>query len=160
MGEAKNELEGVRLVQSEGEHEGSQQSSMLELSSGEAGSEPVSLAYWLEGASDLSQISGYPVIKNLGHLNEFQPFATSSQGERVVLYTVFPALQALGRLIPCRDYFSVMSATNLRGEKCYNPVRLSMFVVPDERERQVRYGIIPPIRQPPEWVFSRLPKPA
>lgn len=156
MGEARNDIEGEGLSQLAKEHAGLFASSIVDLPATEAGPQPVSLAYWLEDDVKLSQISGDTARKKLGHLNELQPFATSSKGERVALYTIFPLLSTLGRLMPCWDYYSVMNTTNLRDEKCYNPVRLSVFIVPDERGFERELLVVAEVRREREFLKRRL----
>jgi hypothetical protein len=156
MGEAKNELDGGAELASACEYEESGESCTAGGSSVVSSLQPISLAYWIEGGMDLSPISGHMAKQNLGHLDSLQPFATSSKGEKVALYTVFPLLSALGRLMPCCDYYSVMSTTNLRDEKCYNPVRLLMFIVPDESGLERQLLVVAEVRQEREFLKRRL----
>jgi hypothetical protein len=156
MAEAKNELRGqvaraaADTVEESGEH------FRIDHSAAEMGSQPISLAYWIEGGADLAPISGHTAKKSLGHLSELQPFATSTTGERVALYTIFPSLQALGRLMPGHDYYSIMSTTNARAEKCYNPVRLLMFIVPDDSGVERQLLVVAEVRREREFLIRRL----
>jgi len=156
MGEAKNEIKRGELSQFAENHAAGITGSLVDLPAAEAGPQPVSLAYWLEGHVNLSQISSPGEKKRLGHLNDLQPSATSFKGEKVALDTIFPMLHTLGRLMPCWDYYSVMTAANLRDEKCYNPVRLSVFVVPDERGFERELLVVAEVRREREFLKRRL----
>jgi hypothetical protein len=49
-----------------------------------------------------------------------------------------------------------MNTTNLRDEKCYNPVRLTVFVVPEERGDERELLIVADVRREREFLKRRL----
>jgi len=156
MNEAKNNLRGVPAHASITTNCQSGDAFTTDPSTVDFGALPLSLAYWLDVDADLSPISDFTLRKNLGYLDELPPFATSSKGERVALHTLFPHSLSLGRLVPGIDAYTIMSTSDLRGENCYNPVRLSIFTVAHDSGEERHLLVVADVRREREFLLRRL----
>jgi len=95
---------------------------------------PLNLAFWLSATSGI---------------------ATSTDGEKVVLRTLFPRYERLGQLIPGTDIYTVMAGVDVRGELCFKPVRFNLLHLLDEHKNEGRLLVVEEVRAEREFIRRR-----